>query len=108
MLKRIVLGLVVLTFAPAARAESFAGRCIGEWLPYSQAIERNAWARKCGYITAKQEVEMNWMGWIVQYDDACSSYPHVPPGGWCIRHAPVSKDAECIADLVAVGVCAIH
>lgn len=108
MLKRIVLVLLALSLAPAARAERIALRCSGDWLSYPQALERNAWARKCGYITAKQEADLNWMGWIVQYEDACSAYPHVPPDGWCVRYAPVSKDAPCIDDFVPAGVCSIH
>lgn len=108
MLKLLGSIMLVLVGAGAAPAQPPPMRCIADWLSPKQTIERNAWARKCGYITAKQEADLNYQIWVVQYEDACSSYPYVPAGSWCVRYAPFSEHDPCIDDFLVVGICSTH
>ncbi|MFY0583323.1 hypothetical protein ACN28S_61585 [Cystobacter fuscus] len=68
---------------------------------------RNAWARKCGFITAAKEAYYNAEGEYQTFFEGCYAYPNVPPGSSCYMHVPASESAACIPlnQLTRLGTC---
>jgi len=68
---------------------------------------RNAWARKCGFITQRLEQYYNEEYEYVTFLQGCYSYPNVAPGSSCYIHVPASESAACVplSALVRLGSC---
>jgi hypothetical protein len=103
-----VQGLLVvagISVSAAAQAQ-LATRCWeDDALGTTQAIGRNAWSRKCGYITATKEAYLNSEGEYQVYSQACYKYPTIPAGSDCKKYVPVSEAEACVAGLVKLGTC---
>ncbi|MFY0583329.1 Hint domain-containing protein [Cystobacter fuscus] len=68
---------------------------------------RNAWARKCGFITTTKEAYLNSEGEYQIFLEGCYSYPNIPAGSTCTKFVPASETAACIplAELSKLGTC---
>jgi hypothetical protein len=75
----------------------------------SVATGRNAWARRCGFITAAKEAFLNSESEYQVFLDGCYTYPNVVPLSSCYRHVPVSEWEACIplGNLSKLGTCPI-
>ncbi|PTL75312.1 Hint domain-containing protein [Vitiosangium sp. GDMCC 1.1324] len=70
---------------------------------------RNAWARKCGFITAAKEAVLNEEGEYQVFLQGCYSYPNVVAGSSCTRYVPASESEACIPldQLAKLGSCPV-
>ncbi|ATB35286.1 hypothetical protein CYFUS_000698 [Cystobacter fuscus] len=70
-------------------------------------LGRNAWARKCGFITPAKEAYYNAEGEYLVFFQGCYAYPNVAPGSSCYVHVPISESAACVPldQLTKIGVC---
>ncbi|WP_395853835.1 Hint domain-containing protein [Cystobacter fuscus] len=74
---------------------------------------RNAWARRCGFISTKKETFLNEEGEYQIFAGACHTYPNVPidPATGkvsdCKRYVPASEFEACIptTELLLLGTC---
>ncbi|PTL75324.1 hypothetical protein DAT35_55750 [Vitiosangium sp. GDMCC 1.1324] len=66
---------------------------------------RNAWSRKCGYISASREAYLNSENEYQVYSNACSNYPNVVAGSTCTQYVPSEESAACLTGLVKLGSC---
>jgi hypothetical protein len=66
---------------------------------------RNAWARRCGLITATREAYLNGENEYQVFTNGCYSYPAVPAGSTCTFFVPATEAAACIPNLVKLGTC---
>ena len=66
---------------------------------------RNAWARKCGYISATKEAMLNMDGEYQVFYNACFKYPCAPGSANCAYFAPASVSSPCISGLILLGTC---
>jgi hypothetical protein len=69
----------------------------------SQVYGRNAWARKCGYISAGMEAYLDGEGMYQVFQNACFQNPCSTNN--CPYFAPVSEYANCVYGLVLLGTC---
>lgn len=100
----MVFGTVLAAAAPSYA--QLATRCFqDDQLSAAQASGRNAWSRKCGYISASAESYLNSEGMYQVYQNGCVAYPNIPAGSTCNRYVPVSSTAACIYGLVKLGTC---
>ena len=99
----IAAGVVLSSGVASAQLSS---RCLqDDVLPFSLAIRRNAWARKCGYITAAKESFLNSVGEYHVFMSACVSFPYAPTTASCTQFAPVSEWEPCLAGFIKLGTC---
>lgn len=66
---------------------------------------RNAWARKCGLITATREAYLNTENEYQVFTNGCFAYPAVPAGSTCSFFVPAEEAAACISGLSKLGTC---
>lgn len=66
---------------------------------------RNAWARKCGLITATREAYLNTENEYQVFTNGCFAYPAVPAGSTCSFFVPAEESAACISGLNKLGTC---
>ncbi|NTX64322.1 hypothetical protein HUA74_27070 [Myxococcus sp. CA051A] len=66
---------------------------------------RNAWARRCGLITATREAYLNTENEYQVFTNGCFAYPAVPAGSSCTFFVPAVESAECITGLNKLGTC---
>lgn len=66
---------------------------------------RNAWARRCGLITATREAYLNAENEYQVFTNGCYAYPAVPQGSTCTFHVPATEASACIPNLVKLGTC---
>ncbi|WP_245678480.1 hypothetical protein [Chondromyces crocatus] len=99
-----IAGAIHTTTTPA-HTQTVARCTLDDALGTVSAVGRNAWARKCGHISASAEAFFNSEHLYVVYQNACSSYPNVPLGSSCAKHAPTVESAPCVAGLSYVGTC---
>ncbi|MFY2556023.1 hypothetical protein ACN469_00110 [Corallococcus terminator] len=66
---------------------------------------RNAWARRCGLITATREAYLNAENEYQVFTNGCNAYPAVPAGSSCTFFVPAEEAATCIAGLNKLGTC---
>lgn len=66
---------------------------------------RNAWARRCGLITATREAYLNGENEYQVFTNGCYSYPAVPGGSTCTFFVPAVESAACIPNLTKLGTC---
>lgn len=99
----LVVGLVFVGFASPSWAQ-LSGRCGGDDnLTPQQVPGRNAWARKCGYISAAKEAILNADSEYQVFANGCFQYPCSTNS--CQFFVPVSASAPCVAGLVMLGSC---
>src|SRR5690349_15345141 len=106
-MKRVVALIAVtgVLYSVPALAQ-LATRCFNDdQLSTTAAIGRNAWSRRCGYITTAAEAYLNSEGMYQVYSHACASYPSVPAGSDCTQYAPITESYACITGLVKLGTC---
>ncbi|EPX57947.1 hypothetical protein D187_004481 [Cystobacter fuscus DSM 2262] len=100
------LMLVVTGFSTSAVAQLSARCSLDDQLTTTTSAQgRNAWSRKCGYISASREAFLNSENEYQVYTNACASYPTVQPGSTCAQYVPDNEAAACIAGLVKLGSC---
>ncbi|ATB35289.1 hypothetical protein CYFUS_000701 [Cystobacter fuscus] len=68
---------------------------------------RNAWARKCGFISAAKEAYLNSEGEYQVFLEGCYAYPSVIAGSSCARFIPADANAACIGlnEISKLGTC---
>ncbi|WNG23272.1 hypothetical protein F0U62_03930 [Cystobacter fuscus] len=102
--------LAVLGFSSTAMAQ-LSQRCTVDdrLLNRTVAAGRNAWARKCGFISQAKQLFLNEEGEYQVFSNGCYAYPNVVPGSSCIQNVPISELAACIPlnALPALGSCPI-
>ncbi|MET0402619.1 MAG: hypothetical protein ABW123_09460, partial [Cystobacter sp.] len=100
------LMLVVTGFSTTAAAQLSARCSLDDQLTTVPAAQgRNAWSRKCGYISASREAYLNAENEYQVYTNACSNYPQVQGGSTCTQYVPDTVDAACLQGLVKLGSC---
>ena len=93
------LAVVLLLGAGGTAQAQISYRCSSDdRLTPQQAVGRNAWARKCGYIDTNREAALNADGSCQVFANGCFSQP-------CAYFVPASASAPCIAGLAKVGSC---
>ncbi|MFY0583324.1 hypothetical protein ACN28S_61590 [Cystobacter fuscus] len=102
--------LAVLGFSSPAMAQ-LSQRCTVDdrLLNRTVATGRNAWARKCGFISQTKQLFLNEEGEYQVFSNGCYAYPNIVVGSSCIQHVPVSELAACIplGALSLIGTCPI-
>jgi hypothetical protein len=70
---------------------------------------RNAWARRCGFISQNKEIFLNEEDEYQIFSNGCYAYPNIRPSSTCVRHVPVSESEACIPlnELYLLGTCPI-
>ncbi|WP_342378346.1 hypothetical protein NVS55_03145 [Myxococcus stipitatus] len=105
-MKELLWGVVwlgVVGFASPAEAQ-LSGRCGGDDnLTPQQAPGRNAWARKCNYISEAKEAILNADNEYQVFANGCFQFPCSQNN--CQFFVPVSPSAPCITGLVMLGSC---
>jgi len=71
----------------------------------AQKQGRNAWARKCGYITTTREANLNNFGEYQVFANGCFTQPCAPKTNNCTFFVPASAYAPCISGLSPIGSC---
>ncbi|WP_225888018.1 hypothetical protein [Myxococcus xanthus] len=108
MKKNLLIAIAVTAAALSSTAfAQLETRCFqdDQLLTRELAAGRNAWARKCGLITAEREVYLNEYAEYQVFTNGCYSYPAVPAGSSCRFHVPANESANCIAGLTRLGTC---
>jgi hypothetical protein len=103
-----VAALVLVGLSSTAQAQHTARCTLDDQLTtYTLAQGRNAWSRKCGFITASKEAYLNSEGEYQIYLEGCYSYPSIPAGSTCTKHVPATESAACIPldQLSKLGTC---
>lgn len=99
----LIVGLVIVGFASPSQAQ-LSGRCGGDDNLTPQQVQgRNAWARKCGYISAAKEAILNADSEYQVFANGCFQYPCSTNS--CLYFVPVSPSAPCVTGLVNLGTC---
>jgi hypothetical protein len=102
--------LAVVGFSSTAMAQ-IAQRCTldDQLVNPTVAAGRNAWARRCGFITTSKEAYLNSAFEYQVFSDGCYAYPNVIPLSTCRRHVPASESAACIplTEITKVGTCPV-
>ncbi|GEN07479.1 hypothetical protein SAMN05443572_101503 [Myxococcus fulvus] len=102
----VVICLVTAGFASPAWAQ-LSGRCGGDDnLTPQQVAGRNAWARKCNYISAAKEAILNADNEYQVFANGCFQYPCSTNN--CQYFVPVSASAPCVSGLINLGSCVAH
>jgi hypothetical protein len=100
------LMLVVTGFSTTASAQLSARCSLDDQLTTVPSAQgRNAWSRKCGYISASREAYLNGENEYQVYTNACSNYPQVQAGSTCTQYVPDDVNAACLQGLVKLGSC---
>jgi hypothetical protein len=70
---------------------------------------RNAWARRCGFISQNMELLLNEALEYVVFSAGCYAYPNIRSGSTCTRHVPIFESSACIPlnELYKLGTCPI-
>lgn len=103
---RSFVALVMVVGLYGTADAQLATRCrLDDQLGGTDAKGRNAWSRKCGYISATREGLLNEEGEYQVYDRSCAAWPVIPSGSDCQRRVPVSETEPCITGLVKLGTC---
>ncbi|MET0403696.1 MAG: hypothetical protein ABW123_14890, partial [Cystobacter sp.] len=108
MFARLVVAAVVSISSSAwAQVET---RCFQDdqiTIP-AQAAGRNAWARKCGYISPQREAANNLFGDYAIFSSGCHTYPNHSTGSACTFRVPVSEGEACLPFIPAyLGTCVV-
>jgi hypothetical protein len=102
--------LAILGFSSPVMAQ-LTQRCTVDdrLLNRTVAAGRNAWARKCGFISQAKQLFLNEEGEYQVFSTGCYAYPNVVPGSSCVQHVPISELADCIplTALPILGSCPI-
>ena len=101
-----LVALVGSLYSASALAQLQTRCSLDDQLGTTNAIGRNAWSRKCGYISVSSENYLNSEGMYQVYSQACATYPSIPAGSDCVRYAPISESEACVSPtLVKLGTC---
>lgn len=102
----IAFALLVTTVSGTALAQ-LQTRCFqdDQLVNTTLSFGRNAWAKKCGYITATREAYLNSESEYQVFSNGCYAYPAVPAGSTCQFHVPADVNAACVGGLVKLGTC---
>ena len=103
--------ILMVSYLFSSSASAADGRCPSwDQLSREQGPGRNAWARKCGYISARWETLLNLgdpeSGVAPEYQvftEGCA-FPE-RSGGRCTRAIPYNESAACISGLTRLGSC---
>lgn len=99
------IGITIMSTTGVAFAQ-LEDRCRrDDQLNADQARGRNAWSRRCGYITVSRENALNDEGEYQVYTRACATYPVIPAGSDCQRYVPTSEAEACIYGMAKLGTC---
>ncbi|MCY1022763.1 hypothetical protein [Pyxidicoccus sp. MSG2] len=93
---------------PSLATAQMATRCqVDDVLALSwQWTGRNAWARKCGYITVTKEAFLNAEFEYQVFFNGCAAYPNLPPNSVsCEVFVPYWESAPCVTNLLKLGTC---
>jgi hypothetical protein len=71
----------------------------------AQKRGRNAWSRKCGYISTTREANLNSFNEYQVFANGCFTQPCAPKSNNCVYFVPASESAPCITGLAPVGSC---
>ncbi|WNG23275.1 hypothetical protein F0U62_03955 [Cystobacter fuscus] len=107
-MKNIIPALMlVVTGVSTSAVAQLSARCsLDDQLTTVTAAQgRNAWSRKCGYISASREAYLNAENEYQVYTNACSNYPQVTAGSTCTQYVPDTEAAACIAGFIKLGSC---
>lgn len=97
---KLIIGVVAAAmFVPSMSAAQPSERCGASDLivSISETRGRNAWSRKCGYVSVSTENYLNMELLYVTYANGCQS--------GCSIYVPVVETAPCIAGLVKLAYC---
>jgi hypothetical protein len=91
----IVVAVVSISSSAWAQVET---RCFqdDQILYTAQAMGRNAWARKCGYISAARETANNTFGDYAIFSNGCHTYPNHTTGAACTFRVPIAESDPCL------------
>jgi hypothetical protein len=105
-MKNALIALAVLSIATPAAAQ-LSTRCWedDQLGTVTLAQGRNAWSKKCGYISQAREDYLNSVNEYQVYTNGCYAYPNVPAGSNCTQFVPADGAAACITGLVKLGSC---
>ena len=84
----VFISLLAAAVLPQTAAAGLWQRCQEDVLSTTQAVGRNAWSRKCGYITSQEETELNSMTLYAVYN--VGKYGGNP-------NIPITSGAACAA-----------
>ncbi|WNG23271.1 hypothetical protein F0U62_03925 [Cystobacter fuscus] len=102
----VLLSLVGVSSTAMAQLSE---RCTVDDVLLNETVRRgrNAWARKCGFITATKEAYLNAENEYQTFFQGCYSYPNVAPGSSCYIHVPIYEWAACVPldQLTKIGTC---
>ena len=100
----LVVG-IVLSSSPVSAQMSARCSVDDVLTSYTLGRGRNAWARKCGYISAAKENYLNTEGEYQVFYNGCSAYPYSPTTATCQMFVPVSEYDPCVPGLILLGTC---
>lgn len=97
----VILAALVIVVPNLASAQ--ATRCAqDDWIASpTDARGRNAWSRKCGYLSTSQESFLNGEGMYIVYSNGC--YNNIAYG--CVNHVPIAESALCVTGLIKLAYC---
>ncbi|WNG23270.1 hypothetical protein F0U62_03920 [Cystobacter fuscus] len=103
---RLVVVLACMGAAGVAEAQ-VALRCTSDdrLTTVTQKRGRNAWARKCGYISTTREANLNSFNEYQVFANGCFTQPCAPKSNNCTYFVPASESAPCITGLAPIGSC---
>ncbi|WP_205519457.1 Hint domain-containing protein [Pyxidicoccus caerfyrddinensis] len=107
-MKNALMALVVAATCVSTTAMAqLSARCYqdDQLATIDLAKGRNAWSRKCGYITPQREQYLNGETEYQVYVNGCNTYPNVPAGSTCTFYVPVTEADACIGGLTKLGTC---
>jgi hypothetical protein len=106
---RLVVVLACMGASGVAQAQ-VALRCTSDdrLTTVTQKRGRNAWARKCGYISTAREANLNSFNEYQVFANGCFMQPCAPKVNNCTYFVPASESAPCIAGLAPVGSCDVR
>lgn len=99
--------MLVVTGLSTSAAAQLSARCSldDQLTNETSAKGRNAWAKKCGYISASREAFLNSENEYQVFSNACASYPQVAAGSSCTQRVPDNSAEACIQGLTKLGSC---
>lgn len=92
----LLVPLLAASLLPQAASAGLWQRCQEDQLTNTQAKGRNAWSRKCGYITTQEETELNSMAMYAVYN--VGKYGGNP-------NIPIDVNAGCVGGIYPIGAC---
>ncbi|ATB35285.1 hypothetical protein CYFUS_000697 [Cystobacter fuscus] len=103
---RLMVVLACVGVSGVAQAQ-LALRCTSDdrLTTLAQKKGRNAWARKCGYISTTREANLNSFSEYQVFANGCFTQPCAPTANNCVYFVPASEYAPCIGGLTPVGSC---